>query len=337
MYRKRAILFVVSVALLAALFYSIDFGRFFEAASRLTLEWLAVLVLVQAAVMFLTVLKWHVLIRRYGVSFGNVFKTSMIAWMVNNVTPASYVGGEAARAYIIGRLDKVKTEKAVATVLADLFLNIVPVLFLDAFAIVLVLRLSMDLRIAWFLAIVGIFIIALILSSFSIILRREPSMRLFNGLIEFVGRIRFLRERVRRVETGVDELFMGFHKGLKDAMVDTKTLESALAMSFAVWALTLLRVYLVFIALGIPIDPEVLIIIYSVLILVGILPLLPGALGLWEWAGAGLFAFFGVPLESAVAVVVVDRLLFYWLPILAGLVTAMHVGLSVSKLVDKDG
>lgn len=335
MYRKRAALFVVSILLLGALFFSIDYGEFFRIAGKMSWEWAAALLAVQALIILLNALKWYVLIRRYGVSFMNVFQTTLIAMMVNNVSPANLAGGEAIRAYVISKIDRIKLEKAFATVLADLFLAILPILFLMLLSIFLIIKLSLDLRIAWALAIAGVFIAALIISSFSIILNRGPSLRLFNALMHSVGRIGMLKKQLLRFENQVDDMFMSFHRSIKSTMADTPTLILGLTISVAVWALTIARAYFIFVALGIAIEPDVLILVYVLLILVGILPLLPGALGVWEWAGAGMFVFFGIPMAAATAVIVVDRILFYWIPIFTGFLASLHLGINVMTMMDK--
>ncbi|MFH1055102.1 MAG: flippase-like domain-containing protein [Candidatus Altiarchaeota archaeon] len=335
MYVKRTILFTISVLLLATLLYSLDYDEFFRAASKLTFGSVALLLILQAVIMLLNSLKWYVLLRRYAVSFVNVFTTSLIGSMVNNLTPAGVAGGEPIKAYVLSRIDKIKMEKAFATVFVDLFVTILPVLLLDLLAIMLIFHYSFDLRIAWLLAIISLFLIALIAASFSILLDREPSMKFFNRLLAIFARISFLRRHVLRVESRVDELFSSFHRGIKDNMMDVWTLSVALLISSLVWVLSIVRIYLIFVLLGVSVNFDVILIVYTVMVTVGALPLLPGAIGLWEWVGTGLFTLFGISLEVAAVIVFLDRILFFWAPIIAGFLASLHVGLNVMRLVDR--
>jgi glycosyltransferase 2 family protein len=337
MYKKRLILFAISLLLIGFLFSRIDYGEFFRVTSRLSFQTVSALLLIQAVIMFLMALKWYVIIRRYAVSFKNVFYTSLIGSMVNNLTPASVVGGEPVKAYILSRIDNVKMENAIATVFVDLYITILPILLLNLLAIVLVFTHSFDLRLAWALALVGLFIISLIIAASSILLNREPSLKLLNRLMESAGRIRPLRRYTLRLEAHLDEIFLNVHHSIRDTMTDTRTLALGTTISAAVWALSVFRVWVIFQALDVPIDLSILIIVYTVMVTVGILPLLPGALGMWELVGAGLFTFFGIPLEASVAVVVVDRILFFWLPIATGFLASLHIGLNVKSLVGKEG
>ncbi len=334
MYRKRATLFLISAILLAALLYSLDWERFAEVAGRVSIKWLLMLLGLQAAIMLLNTCRWYVLVRGYGVSFLNSLWASLICLMVNNLTPMSMVGGEPVRAYVLARIDRIKAETAFATVLVDLFLGVMPVVFIDLVAISLVIMHSLDLRYAWFLALVGASTLGLLAVSASILMRRERSMRLLKALIAIFGRSRPLKAHVERLESRIDLLFANFHGGMEVAVADKAALLLASLGSAAVWALTYLRVYMIFLALGVPVSPDVVIIVYSMLVMVSVLPLLPGALGMWEWAGIGMFALFGIGAEEAAAAVMLDRMLFYWIPILTGAASAIHVGLSARKLVE---
>jgi len=336
MYRKRVILFVVSILLLASLFYTIDYNEFFRVASKLSLHWIAYLLLLQAAILFLTALKWYVIIKRYAVSFWHVFNASLISQLVSNVTPMNLAGGEIIRAYAISKIDRIKMEAALATVIVDLFVTILPLLFLDLVSIILIFKYNFDLRIAWILGIVGVVILALMAASMGIVMRRGPSLMLFNRLLDLFGRVGFLRRHVKKIESRVDELFSSFHHSIRTTMTDLPTLTSGTLISASIWVSSILRLYLIFMALGVPVKFDEVVIVYTVLIMVSIFSLLPGALGIWEWVGSGMFALFGIPLEAAAAAVIIDRILFYWIPMFTGFLASLHVGLNIMKLVDKD-
>jgi uncharacterized protein (TIRG00374 family) len=335
MYRKRLILFSVSVLLLAALFYTLDYNEFLRVTSNISFKSILVLVFVQFMVLFLNALKWYVVIRRYAVSFKNVLYTSLIGVMVNSLTPASYAGGEPVRVYVISKIDKIKPEKALATVLVDLFLTLVPVLLMTLFAIVLVFINNYNQLFAWALSVIVVFIIALLAASFGLIFSKEPSLKFLYVLLDALGRIRFLQPYVKAASSQIDELFFSFRRGIKNTMTDGWSLFVGVIISCLIWVLSVVRVYLIFAALGVPIDPSSLIIAYTVLIGVGVVPFLPGALGVWEWAGTGVFSFFGVPVAAAAAVVVIDRILFFWIPIFTGFIASLHIGLNATRLIDE--
>ncbi len=334
MYRKRATLFLISVILLALLFYSLDFDKFFEITSSISIGWFVMLVFIQLVTLFLMSARWYIVIRRYGVSLLNVVQTSMIGFMVNNLTPMSLAGGEPIRAYVISKIDNIKIEKAFATVFVDLFISLVPALAINLIAVILVFKNSLDVRLAWILAIIGFIIIALFGAALGIIFSKDHSLRAFNKILGVFARVSYLKKYVRQIEEQVEELFSSFHNSIRTTITDKTTLFYGILLSSFTWILTLLRVYFIFLAVGVPIDFEIVVIVYAVLVTVSLLPILPGALGMWEWIGTGMFHYFGVSLEAAAAIVVIDRILFYWIPIALGGVSSIHVGFSIAKLMD---
>lgn len=335
MYKKRALLFLVGILLSFALLSQVDIHEFIGVTRRLSLKWILVLAGLQLFMLFLIGLRWYVIIRRYGVSFMNVMHTSMIGLLINSLTPVSYAGGEPVRAYIISKIDKIKTEKAFATVFVDLFLSLVPSLLINLLAVILVFKNSMDIRVAWILIIIGSIITALFIAAMSVLRSQEPSLKLFKRILSAFAKIRILKPHVKSVDSKVDELFASFHRGIKKTVNSKTMLITCLMISTTIWVLTIVRVYLTFIALGYPLDMETVIIVYAVLVSVSLLPLLPGALGMWEWIGTGLFTYFGVPFEVAVAMVLIDRVFFYWTPIGVGVVSSFFVGLNIRGYIDE--
>jgi hypothetical protein len=333
---KRAALFLVSFILLAALLYNTDYQELIVVASNISFEWVFILVAIQLVIIVLTTLRWYVIIQRYGVSFSNAFQTSLIGLMVNNLTPINYAGGESAKAYIISRIDKVKTEKAFATVFADLFITLLPAIIINIIALILAIKNSFDIRITVVLGFVGVLMFSLFLAASSVVLSKEPSIRLFRSLLNFFAKTKMLRRYVVRIEDQVDDVFLSFHKSIKNTVSSRRVLVSSITLSSLIWILTFFRVYLTFLALGYQIDIETLIVVYAVLLTVSILPLLPGALGIWEWIGAGMFTYFGVPMAVAVAMIILDRLLFYWFPIALGAWASFDLGMDTLNLMKKE-
>ena len=124
------------------------------------------------------------------------------------------------------------------------------------------------------------------------------------------------RERIRpeNIDEWLDSLFtgmrrMGTHRGAK---------RTALAYSCMFWVFDLLCLYLVFFALGYHIPLAALTVSYAVANAVGSLAPTPGGLGAIEGLLITMLVSFDVPSPEAVAVVLVYRLINFWLPIPVG-------------------
>lgn len=84
------------------------------------------------------------------------------------------------------------------------------------------------------------------------------------------------------------------------------------------WLLDMACLYLVFLALGHPVNPGLLIVGYALADIVGSLPLTPAGLGVFEVSLGALLLAFGNPKEVVVTAVLGFRFFSYWLCTLAG-------------------
>ena len=126
----------------------------------------------------------------------------------------------------------------------------------------------------------------------------------------------YRRERIRpdHIDEWLDHLFagmrrMGTHRGAK---------RTAVAYSCMFWIFDLLCLYLVFLAFGYHVPLAALTVSYAVANAVGSLAPTPGGLGAVEGLLITLLVSFDVPSPQAIAVVLVYRLINFWLPIPVG-------------------
>jgi len=126
----------------------------------------------------------------------------------------------------------------------------------------------------------------------------------------------YRRERIRpdHIDEWLDSLFaglrrMGTHRGAK---------RTAVAYSVMFWVFDLACLYLVFLALGYHVALSALTVSYAVANAVGSLAPTPGGLGAVEGLMITLLVSFDVPSPQAIAVVLVYRLINFWLPIPVG-------------------
>jgi uncharacterized protein (TIRG00374 family) len=86
------------------------------------------------------------------------------------------------------------------------------------------------------------------------------------------------------------------------------------AFALGYWALDVLCMILVFVALNVPADPLVLVVAYGVATTFAAIPLTPGGIGVFEAVMLATLALFGVGSEAAIAILGY-RLFNFWLPI----------------------
>jgi glycosyltransferase 2 family protein len=86
------------------------------------------------------------------------------------------------------------------------------------------------------------------------------------------------------------------------------------AFALGYWVLDVLCMILVFVALGVPADPLVLLVAYGVATTFAAIPLTPGGIGIFEAIMLATLALFGVGSEAAIPILGY-RLFNFWLPI----------------------
>jgi uncharacterized protein (TIRG00374 family) len=144
---------------------------------------------------------------------------------------------------------------------------------------------------------------------------RAKMRRRVSQVAALINRL-YRRERIapENIDEWLDSLFagmrrMGTHRGAK---------RTAVAYSCMFWGFDLLCLYLVFLALGYHVPLAALTVSYAVANAVGSLAPTPGGLGAIEGLMITLLVSFDVPSPQAIAVVLVYRLINFWIPIPVG-------------------
>ncbi|MCH7606165.1 MAG: flippase-like domain-containing protein [Chloroflexi bacterium] len=129
-------------------------------------------------------------------------------------------------------------------------------------------------------------------------------------LIGFVWRTATRRDMgpaLQRFETSL-------RQGLAEIRSRWWALVPPVALIFADRAARIAVVWLCFESLGGQVDPAVLVTGFAVGVVVGVMSMVPGGMGVQEATMAGTYHLLGVPLEQAVLVALLFRLVYYMVP-----------------------
>jgi len=187
-----------------------------------------------------------------------------------------------------------------------------------------------------------IFVIAMIVVSIFIFgiliyagLRRDITQRIIISIAKSIypTALRFTKKDISFIEIRDKIIFYvnRFSSGFVTALQDRKVFIVAFFLSFLMWGLDMARMYVCFGSLGTfpPIVP--LVIIYTIGILISLLPLLPGAWGIREATLIALFAVVGVSADVVMAASLIDRLASYIAPTIIGAIAALYYGRKVKN------
>ncbi len=320
--RKMVAAMAAGVAILALMIWSFNPREIVSALYRVNPTFLALAVIVQLVDLALWSLRWHTVLERAGVRapFVLTFLINNVSMLVNNVTPSARSGGEPLRVYLLSRLTGHRVRDVASSVAIDRILDYFPLIVLLLVSMVAMLRTGG--KIVHLLAAGALFLTAALVFSVWTMANERIILRFGAGVSRLLSRLRPDKKiDAERVERWARR----FVRSFRSLLADPGTLVRGVTVSVAVWACEILRTYLVFLSLGCPVSLPVVVVGFTVSMLVGVLPLLPGGLGAVEVSTASTYAVLGIDRGTSAAAVILDRAISYWMVNAIGLVSLLHV------------
>lgn len=261
--------------------------------------------------------------------FNKLFVMMFTSLFGNNLTPGA-AGGEPMRAYLLSKFEGISFDSAFVSASADRVFEFFPFVLVSGFAIYMI----STWNIGFWSALLISFLIIITMSFFGLLIyvgvKREIAERIIlsiaRSLFPFFIKLTKKELTFAQVTDQIIYYVERFSTGFATVLQDHKMFTLGLAISFAMWGTDMLRMYLCFVAVGSypPIIP--MIIIYTIGILITILPTIPGALGLREATMVGLFLVVGVPADIVIAASLIDRIVSYLMPTIVGAFTTAYYG-----------
>ena len=232
--------------------------------------------------------------------FWQIFRISVYANAINLLTPILKIGGEPLKIIYLGRM-KIRHAKAASFVAVEIFSE---VLGLYLVLLLLIAGMSVKRLLPSSLLYPSLIAIALAFLGFFFALRILPSSSKIEGILQ-----KFLRKELAKEASAI--FSKNFHRMIKDKRLIFKTLSLTFLSKF----LELARIMFVFLALNVRATFELIALIWIAYTLIGMIPWLPGSLGIMEGGLISILLFFGISNEVAVSFVLLDRFLSLWIPV----------------------
>ncbi len=257
-------------------------------------------VLVYLLSVYLFAIRWQKVLFCIGY---NLKATSLVpiyfgAIFMNNITPANMTGGEPLRILWANKLFGISYTNAFKTILFERLVEAIPIALLLIY--VLYSFPSFDIK---FLPLTS----SLTLDSIHLILLvfLAVGMAIWFLRAKFASLLRNLQKNWKQLK---------------------KSFTSVLLLSFGVWALDIIRLKLVALALNIHLPLNLIITVSILSFLLGLLPLTPGGLGIIEGGLVSLLLYSGLPLASAGSFVFLERLISYGVSSVIGFMCLFYYG-----------
>jgi hypothetical protein len=298
----------VALAIFAVLFSLIDFKQLIRAFSHLSLGLITLLLLISVALVYVSAIKWQVFASYLGaqVSAIRLFCYYLVGYFVNLLLP-SYVGGDVARSFYLGRVTGQHTA-AVATIL-ERFTGLLAMLGLALIFMWQVKLVTVEIKVAVMLCAVALAVATAALMS--------------KRMLPWLGKI--------VTHAGVTSHVERVQQALQATRGAPKLWCKTLALSFLYHSITVVNVLVAGYAVGWRDAPVLdIFVVLPIALLIGALPISPQGLGIQEGAYVYFFTGIGATPEQALGIGLLLRAKSYILAILGGVVWLRVRGEAVS-------
>lgn len=328
------ILILVGIGILAAMILIIGPGQIENAFEKADPLFIVLAIILQLVIYGLWTLRWSVTTHSVGIDVKkrHLLPMLMVGLAVNNITPSARGGGEPLRAYILSKYSKCSMESSFATVIADRGLDMFPFILLaiiTIFAMIMYFNLPFWVILSLIIAVIVItiaFILALYMS-----VNKKAGEKITKWILKVIRR--FYKKNPERLENKAMNAIHEFQFTMKIMLKDRKVFLYGLPLSFLIWFLEIIRVYLVFSAFGVDVSLILIAEVFIVASLIGMIPLLPGGLGAVDGIMILLYSAAGVSPSISAAATVVERLISFWMTSIIGLACLPYFGSGVIKKI----
>lgn len=329
-YKKIGILLTVGVLILITMVVIVGPQQILDALQTANMYYVILAILVQIIIIILWNTRWSLICKSLDIPHSQfqLLAMTIVGLAINDLTPSGRSGGEPVRAYLLTKKSGVNFKTTFATVMGDKIADTLPFLALAIFAIsYLMIYLHLNTAIFMLLLLSLIAFIGALVFIIYISINEAVGMRAISWIFRQIRR--FTSRDLRKYEETAKSSIIGFQSSLKYLLADKKLVIEVTAISFAVWFLELIRVFLVFEAFGVKVSLGMIAAVFLVSTLIGIIPALPGGLGSIDGVMILLYSMAGITSSISTAATLIERMISLWLVIIMGMIILPFFGAGV--------
>ncbi len=332
MKHRGLFLLFVGVAVIALMLFLIGPGEIENALQKADPFYVILAVFLQFIIFGFLTLRWSITIQAVGINMKkrHLLPMLLVGLAVNNLTPSARGGGEPVRAYILGKYSRTSMESALATVIADKGLDTFPFIVLAILTIISMIF-YLNLSILWIVSLLIAVIIVVIIFIMALYISLDEGIgkKVAGWILDFIKR--FYKKGYDRLHERIKTAIREFQNSMRMMLKEKKVFFYGIPLSFLLWILEILRVYLLFDAFGAHVSLIVIAEVFIIATLIGMIPFLPGGLGAIEGMMIVFYSSAGVSPSISAAVTVVERLISFWMTSFLGVACLPYFGEAVVK------
>ena len=320
---------VISVGILYAAFYRIDFRLLLKNLQGANYLYLFPIVFIIFVNMALRAVRWGYLLRPIKkIGFPNLFEGILIGFMANNVLPVRM--GEFVRAYIIGRSERIRKSASFATVMVERLFDGLTVLGLLVVVLLFIHLPPENIHFKKALHMGGYITVAIYGFTFVILAIIKTQTRWFLKTALF-----FTRPFPSRVAKNGISTIKSFKEGLV-SVESTRTMLISFGYSLVIWAVFAYSIYLMGLSFGLQLSISATAMVLLAICLAMMIPSTPGYIGPYHASVAYALVLYNIPLEKALSFSLVFHAANYIPITVAGFLYLWKHHLSLRKIREEE-
>ncbi len=287
------------------------------------------------ALYFTSAILWS---KRWGIGISMLGKSTRLKYLfpivwgsmfINNMTPLNRAGGDpVGRPYLLKKVSGIKFRNGFAAVVAEQILQIPVFLILLAIGLLMRLRMlpsgsPMTLALIAISTLLGITLIPFFITLFG---RKDFSTKIA-GFIEWI--LNLINREADKND--IIDTIEDFRTGSRRILGSKKSAFLMVGLTVIIWIMDLFRIMFILLALGIDINLPILILASTLPQVAGLVPLLPGGVGVVEATLVTVLMWFEIPAGLAMSATLIERSMSYLFSTLFGAGALSYIGLKVWK------
>ncbi len=298
MLKSKIFKMLLAASAFVVLFWQVDFSGLRSAFQGMSLPAISLMLLISLILLYVSALKWSLFLRQFGsrISVLRLFALYFLGYFINLLAP-SYIGGDAARSYYVGK--DVGQHSAAAATILERYTGLVAMLSLGLVFAWFVDLVTQPMKLAIVFAAIGLALITL--------------MALSPGTIAKFEKLPILK----KIAPHLKKIQEGFHI----AKSNPRLIAKALVLSYLYHTFTVINVLATAYVVGWMHPPLTdLFVALPLVLLISAIPLTPNSLGIQEGAYFYFLTGLGATGPQALAIGIVLRAKQYILAVFGGLV-----------------
>jgi len=309
--------------------FGVGLPELIKAVNKIKYSYLLLAILAYAFNLFLATLRWKKITDEAKIKIGlwKLYLMTLAGLTFSNITPSSRMGGEPVRAYFLNQHSKTKMKDSFATIVSA---RIFDAIIFTLISIIIFSYSIFKLQLPSFINLLLLIslIIAIVIIWFIVYISVKPKAaeKLSLWLIKKFKRFSKTMQQ-KNFENKIKKEIKEYSENMDKFLKTKKLWINCSIYTILMWVFDVLRMYLIFLGLGLEVNPAMLLIVLVLSGLAGGIPLFPGGIAITESTMILVYSSFSIPLAIAGVATVLDRLIYFWLYTFIGLIASYKLGI----------